>query len=80
MAERNHGAELCELLKGMEAAYAIRALRAFPGLLSALETVEWMPAFSGPTCPICHWSKTAGHGTDCLIGNALAAARGESNG
>ncbi len=52
---------------------------AAPGMLAALETVEWLksPAFDIGMCPYCGADEEFGHADSCLIGIALRAARGE---
>ena len=57
-------------------------IAAAPDLLEALEAIEW----TGPNdwespsdcCPYCGKHERKGHADDCLIGNALKKARGDS--
>ncbi|EHJ49557.1 hypothetical protein DFW101_3561 [Solidesulfovibrio carbinoliphilus subsp. oakridgensis] len=61
-----------------------RMMAAAPDLLAALEAVEWQGSMFKDlegkpytTCPACRRAKVEGHAPGCLIGNALAKARGE---
>ena len=56
-----------------------RLIAPAPGLLAALEAVEWVrdPATSYVYCPWCgHWRHDTGHAPDCQRQAALARARG----
>lgn len=60
-----------------------RLWAAAPDLLAALEEIEYGQIDISrrgleKSCPSCQNSDGYGHGDDCLIGKALAKARGES--
>lgn len=54
-------------------------LKAAPLMVEALEAVEWLGDPEYKRCCICRRYSNEGHAPDCLIGNALKAARGEQS-
>jgi hypothetical protein len=79
---------------GYESAIAVsddnaQAIAALPLLIEALEAVEWIddtyidpdrPPEDSLVCPFCEHIKPYGHSQECRLAQALAAAKGETNG
>ena len=56
-----------------------RLIASAPQLYEALESVQWISGNKFDYCPLCFSSTDNGHTKDCIIGQALAKARGEGD-